>query len=293
MSLKSVDTYLKEEIESKLKIILSNRYIIEEILNGIQPDVVEDFISTYAGKEGRDVPVLYTMPQEYSDLRGAIYIGLKTGEANIPSIGNIEDTYSFKETGTKKVMVPVENYSPTRLCLRLGETAGEYYTQNISFASWDKAKLENDIITFNKKHNEALVGQEVEVVYTGKDSSAEKQSGTKKGFTTNEEYSVLALSMNMDIVRCLDQIIKAIFIMMRDNKQEQTSYVLQNLRFGQVDSLEVSNVDGAPNPETPQIIYGRETMVSYTVTHSLDIPYTSWVDNINLNLVGLEVGDNE
>ena len=46
--LPSIDTYLREEIKSKLKIILTNRYIIEEILKGIQPDVAENFIKKYA-----------------------------------------------------------------------------------------------------------------------------------------------------------------------------------------------------------------------------------------------------
>ncbi|WP_427189107.1 hypothetical protein, partial [Bifidobacterium longum] len=58
--LPSIDTYLREEIKSKLKIILTNRYIIEEILKGIQPDVAENFIKKYAGESGKEIPVIYT-----------------------------------------------------------------------------------------------------------------------------------------------------------------------------------------------------------------------------------------
>src|SRR5690606_32196336 len=122
----SVDTYLANEIESKLKIILSNRYIIEEILKGVQPRVAQNFMRAYYGENGREIPIVYTMPQEKITQRGAIYIGLREGEEDRPSVGNLEATYPFKESGLRKDLAVVQaTDDQSRLYLEVKEGIGE------------------------------------------------------------------------------------------------------------------------------------------------------------------------
>ncbi|BAN59565.1 hypothetical protein N374_gp212 [Bacillus phage phiNIT1] len=63
MALPSIDTYLYKEIAEKLEIILSNRYIIEEILKEVQPEVSTSFIERFTGDRRWEIPIVYTMPQ--------------------------------------------------------------------------------------------------------------------------------------------------------------------------------------------------------------------------------------
>jgi hypothetical protein len=275
--LPSIDTYLHDEIDSKLKIILENRYIIEEILKGVQPGVAESFMKAYVGENRREVPITYTMPQEKNDLRGAIYIGLREGEETNPSMGNIEDTYEYKEEGTLRQHCIVQyDEESERMYFELLEEVGEIVNiEGIAFAASDEVTIEGKRIYFNPVPN--ILGTPFMVHYTPKTG---EEVGMKKGFTATEHYSVLVVSTNMDTVRCLDLVVKAILIMMRSNREDNTAFLLQQLKFGQVEEINV----GRPNEE-PQILYGRESIVSYKTSYSLDSPILDTVlKQINLHI---------
>jgi hypothetical protein len=276
--LPSIDTYLYSEIEGKLEIILSNRYIIEEILKDIQPKISKNFIRAYFGEKGREIPIVYTMPQEKVTQQGAIYIGLREGEESSPSLGNIEDTYDFKEQGFVKDLAVVE---PTpemdRLYLEVDQEIGELFNvENLAFSKSDNVSIEDNRIYF--AYDESLVGAEFKVNYTATNGSKEK--GLQKGFTTKEHYSVLAISTNMDTVRCLDIIIKAIFILMRDNPKEKNNHLLQRLQFGQIEEIDTGR---SASEGVPELLYGRETIVTYTSSYSLDVPLLSQFEEIIVN----------
>lgn len=279
----SIDTYLYDEIESKLKIILANRYIIEEILSDIQPDVAENFIDTYTGDKGRDIPITYTLPQEKAMLQGSIYVALREGTESRPSIGNLEDIYAYKETGINKdkSLVQVTD-DGSKLFLEVNNPIGELVNvENLSFSASDKVSTEGNRVYFTKEQNESLLDHEFNVNYIG--TSNKNTQGLKKGFTSTEQYTIVALSTNMDIVRCIDLLLKAIFIMMRDNPEELNNHLLQNLQFGQIEELDVGKTDGSPSGKAPELLYGRETIVTYTVSYSLDDPILQKLKDILVN----------
>ncbi|MNP64537.1 hypothetical protein D3C76_1600410 [compost metagenome] len=86
----------------------------------------------------------------------------------------------------------------------------------------------------------------------------------------------------MDTVRCLDLIIKSILILMRSNPEELTSNLLQKVQYGQMDALDTGRMSV---DETPELLYGRETIVSYTVSYSLDAPILDTIlETIKLNV---------
>lgn len=287
--LPSVDTYLRDEIEHKLKIILENRYIIEEILKGVQDQTARNFIRTYHELK-REIPILYTMPQEKEDLRGSIYIGLKEGEEDAPSIGNLEDTYHFKEIGVITEVSKVKRYEEeeNRLYFELSNNIGELITiEGLIFAKSDNVVIKDNKIIFN--YDPMLEGLEFVVKYIATVSDEDKldygikqdEQGLKKGFTTLEHYSILVLSTNMDVVRCLDLLVKAILIMMRNNPEEQNNLLLQRIQFGQVEAIQTNQEETAK--ARPEILYGRETIVTYKVSYSLDMELDK-LEEITFNL---------
>ncbi|QIA28685.1 hypothetical protein [Phage f2b1] len=261
--LPSIDTYLYEQIESKLEIILTNRYIIEEILKGIQPKIAENFIRAYTGANAREIPITYTMPQDKEDQKGAIYIGLREGAESKTSLGNLEGTYENKELGMIKEAVTIEADEKKEHCiLQVSQPIAELNNvEGISFSIDDNVYTDKNKIYF--AYDPYFVGKTHNVNYV---ASGGDEVGLKHGFTTTEHYSVLVVSTNMDTVRCLDLIVKAILILMRSNPEELTSFLLQKLQFGQIEEIPVGT------ETTPEILYGRESIVTYTTSYSLDAP---------------------
>jgi hypothetical protein len=263
--LPSIDTYLYDQIESKLKIILSNRYIIEEILKGIQPSIANNFMRAYTGDNGREIPIVYTMPQDKESQRGAIYIGLREGQESNTSLGNLEGTYEFKDEGLHKESSTVQAEEGNERCFLEVELpiADLNNVEGLQFSRNDNVEVEGNRIYF--KFDSELVDLEFVVNYVALAPVGE-EVGLKKGFTSTEHYSILVVSTNMDTVRCLDLIVKAILILMRSNPEELTSFLLQKLQFGQIEEINVGS------DETPEILYGRESIVTYTASYSLDAP---------------------
>lgn len=290
MGLPSIDTYLHNEIEGKLKIILSNRYIIREILKGIQEDVARNFMRVYCGEKGREVPIVYEMPQDKITQQGAIYIGLREGRETSPSLGNVEGIYPerFKARGLmrdKAVIQATDEHD--RLFLEVDELIGELINvENIAFSASDNVTIEDNRIYF--AYDPDLIGMEFWVNYEAAEGFKNKpeikidEQGFQKGFTSTEHYSVLVISTNMDTVRCLDLIVKAILIMMRDNAEEQNNNLLQNLQFGQIEEIDTGRKSG--DGETPELLYGRENIVTYTVSYNLDVPFLNQLREIEVNL---------
>ncbi|APZ82537.1 hypothetical protein Goe7_c00740 [Bacillus phage vB_BveM-Goe7] len=273
----SIDTYLYNELESKLKIILSNRYIIEEILKEIQPGVAANFMKAYTGENAREIPIVYTMPQDKQTQKGAIYIGLREGEESKPSIGNIEGTYLFKEDGLRKeTAVVAATEDKSRVYLEVSSPIGRLNNvENLEFAASDHVTIEGTRVYFT--YDEELLDEMFIVNYV---ATKGDEAGLKKGFTTTEHYSVLVVSTNMDTVRCIDLIVKAILILMRDNQEESTNHLLQRLQFGQIEEIDV----GVPEGGSPEILYGRESIVTYTASYSLDIALQNILEEVRLKV---------
>lgn len=261
--LPSIDTYLYNELEEKMQIILSNRYIIEEILKSIQPDIAKNFIRAYTGDNAREIPIVYTMPQDKETQQGAIYIGLREGAESKTSLGNIEGIYEFKEDGMEREYSTIQAEEGNKRCYfevtyKIGDLNN---VEGIEFALSDNVHIEQNRIYFT--YDPALVGSTHRVNYI---SAAGEEVGLKKGFTATEMYSILVVSTNMDTVRCIDLIVKAILILMRSNDEELSSFLLQKLQFGQIEEVPVGTDDN------PEILYGRESIVTYTTSYSLDAP---------------------
>lgn len=276
----SIDSYLYNEIEEKLQIFLTNRYIIEEILKDIQPRVANNFMRMYAGEDApREIPIVYTMPQDKQTQQGAIYIGLREGEETDTSIGNTEDLYLYKQ-GAYRVEESLIHTTDDkqRLYFEVSKPIGELdVVKNFEFSREDNVTIEGNRVYFAYDPDLATILDPFTVVYT---ELAGEEVGLKQGFTATEYYSVLVVSTNMDTVRCLDLVVKAILILMRSNPEELTNNLLQRLKFGQIEEINLGREDGS----NPEILYGRETIVSYKTSYNLDAPLLDKLEKIMVNM---------
>lgn len=233
----------------------------------------------YTGTGAREIPIVYTMPQDKQTQQGAIYIGLREGEETNPSIGFMEDTYDFKEGGLQTDQATIQALPDnSKLYIEVSKPIGNILNiGNMTFAESDNVTIDGNRIYFT--YDQSLVGVGPLTVYYEDTLGAE--TGIKQGFTTTEHYSVLVVSTNMDTVRCLDLVIKAILIMMRSNPEEQTNQLLQRLQFGQIEAQDTGATGG---DGSPMLLYGRETIVTYRVSYSLDTAITNTLKNINVNM---------
>ncbi|AMW62668.1 hypothetical protein DIGNKC_95 [Bacillus phage DIGNKC] len=282
--LPSIDTYIKSEIEQTLGMLLGNRYIIEELLKEVQDSVRNKFIKAYVADEylqpaPKEIPIVYTMPQTKQQMQGTIYISLREGEESHTSLNNLESTYDNPEVRMRSKVCDVKILSDERMYFEVDyPVASMESVSNVTFTDKDNIVCEGNRIYFNYSPDlEGLGGFTVWYNEASIKANRVGEFGVRSGFTSTEHYSILVISTNMDTVRCLDLLLKAVLIYMRSKPEEQTNHLLQGIRYGQMEEL--NSKDGT---ETPEILYGRETIVTYTTSYSLDVPILEKIENIVL-----------
>ncbi|AEZ50435.1 hypothetical protein BCPG3_013 [Bacillus phage BCPG3] len=282
--LPSIDTYIHKQVQTTLEMLLSNRYIIEELLKEVQDSVRNKFIKAYVYDEllqnsPKEVPIVYAMPQTKQQMQGTIYISLREGEETHTSLNNLESTYDTPEVRMRSQVCDVKILSDERMYFEVDyPVASMESVSNVTFTDKDDIVCEGNRIYFNYSSDlEGLGGFTVWYNEASTKESRKDEFGVRSGFTSTEHYSILVISTNMDTVRCLDLLLKAVLIYMRSTPDEQTNHLLQGIRYGQME--EMNSKDGT---ETPEILYGRETIVTYTTSYSLDVPIKEKIDALVL-----------
>lgn len=272
----SVDTYVYTQLESKLKAILRHPKILQEALSGIDKKARDNFINTYSGdKPIREIQVSYHFPgmKENFDARYVVQMG--TGHETNRSIGSVESTFTFRE-GEEKLDYTVIMDGGEYLYFDVTSPVGQFHSTNIiSFAETDNLKVEDNRFTFRKWGNEQLVGSDIGVRYLSKIDPAEEEDpiGLKKGYSSNEEVEVTPLSNNMDTARCLDALLKVIMIIMLDNDEEKTGFLLQKTTFNAMQNI-ISDAD--------RLVFGRPLTLEYVVTYTVDYDLTRKISEVVL-----------
>ena len=85
-----------------------------------------------------------------------------------------------------------------------------------------------------------------------------------RGYRIQETVSVLIVSKNLDDIRAIDAIIKAVIVLMRADSESFTKYNLGSVSYSAPVPLE----DAAPG--TPKITFARELDFTYEVDYSMN-----------------------
>lgn len=272
----SVDTYVYHQLERNIKAILKHPDILAQALAGIDEKARTNFIKTYAGdRPKKEVEVSYQFPdvKETFDARYVVQMG--SGHETSRSLGSVEGTFTFRE-GEEAFEHSVIMDGGDRLYIELSQLVGLFHSaDNLSFSEQDNLTIEGNRINFRKSGNERLVGLQVGIHYLSKVDSGEEEDpvGLQRGYTSNEEIEVTPVSTNMDTARCLDAILKVIMIIMLDNREEKTGFLLQKLTFGRMMDI-VSDAD--------RLAFGRPLTIEYVVTYSVDYDLTQKLTSVIL-----------
>ena len=266
----SLDTYLYKEIKERLGIILSECYIINESLREIDKEARENFIDTFCGENPKkEIQVSYTFPQSKEQFDSArIVIAMGGSVETNKAIGGVQGTYTYEEDDFESETVIAERRE-NRLVLPTKKPVADYVNSpDISFAESDQLEITKDgVITFAYLGNEDLEGLSFRITYSSKRSNSDTQ-GLLLGYSSNDQISIVPISTNVDIVRCLDMLIRVILITMRDTPEEKIDYSLQSLEFGDLQPV-------IENGET--VVFGRPCTLGYKVTNSVSFDLNNQV----------------
>lgn len=274
----SLDTYMYRELKTKLVIILSRPTIVDEALADFDKEARDNFKRTYCGVDPkREVQVSYVFPQTKETFDARFVVQLGQSEQVNTSLGAVEGTFTFRETGAKTELATVAlDADSNRLYLEVDQAIGSYEgAENISFSEVDKMTIEGNRVFFRYAGNEGLIGLETYIYYTGKEVLAKDPKGIKKGYTSEDYIEVTPVSTNMDTARCLDAILKVILVTMLEDKEQKTSYMLQKASFGPMQNL-------IPEEEIDRVIFGRPLTLQYTVSNTVDFDFTKEINTIIL-----------
>lgn len=287
MGIPSIDTYLKKEIESLVKGILQDKYLTEYILADFDEEERNKFIQYYVEEgAGEDIPFTYTLPnQSIKGFTGSIWISLKQGAENDEesaigsNMGNYEKplgNHQVEQCIITEVELDGDLYSMIQTSLPLAYKPTILEISDLS--QWEID--EDDKRNFYFPYDEEWMGREVTVHYIdhrkSKDGTYKEDGGMNVGFRSTEAYSVIPISTNMLVVRCLDALVKASLIFMRTKAKELSDYQLQRLQFAELTERFESEGDNT------EILYGRETMVFYQTDYTLELPMIEKIEQVKL-----------
>lgn len=257
--IQSLDTYLYKEIEERLPIILNECYIIDEALKGLDSEAQKAFKDTYCGENAKEIKVSYEFPQSKEAFDARYVISLGGSQETAKSIGGIQGTFTFREDGVEKEVVPLVR-DGDRLIFKTSKKVGEFLNStNITFSVSDDFKVEDGVASFNYEYNEDLEGAEFDVSYQSL-ATDDKVQGYHKGYQAVETVGVVGISNNMDIARCLDAIWKLILITLRDNMEEKNDLMLQTVEFADMQPV-------IQDGET--LVFGRPCTLSYEINNTV------------------------
>lgn len=276
----STTTHVRQQLDEKLKILLDSSYIINVLLKEFEPYVVESFINKYVAtyddkgtrtKDGNPIKVITNYPQELPDGGVTIFVGMGDGKQSNSSIGQVEGEFTHDNGDPVREIVHFDSFDNDSFTLKLSNEVvqGSVTFRNmtiddnlISYSDTDHTKV---IIRLALEERQALnlsSDTEFDISYIPLESER-RLVGQSLGFTSQEVVQVVIMSANMDTLRIVDALVKASFILMRSDDEEQSGgYSLGTLEYGAIAPVE--GIDTTPN-----IIFGREIDVTYTVSYGM------------------------
>lgn len=276
--------------------LLKSKDTLNIILKQINDEARENFVKTFGGINPKEeVQVTFEYPNTKIDQKANIVISMGSAKEAKSYIGNVAGTFDYVEDQfeeREEAILQVDEES-NRYYLEMSKPVGELVqVQDISFSIQDNVQLEGNRIYFNRRGNEWIMDEFITETYSDTASDTENSTilvvnyvskiegingdpvGRITGFTANERVNISPLSTNMDIARCLDMLMKAVLIIMRDSVEENSMYVLQKVDFG---TMNLQIKQGDTN------VYGRTLTIAYTVDHTLEQELYRDIKNIKLN----------
>lgn len=284
----SLDTYVYSTLESMIPKVLKEDNLVRQTLMNVDEEAREKFITNFCGSNPKqEVGLSYSFPEKKINLMAILVIQSGSSSKVGSSLGGVESTFNYGEDGLVKEhgrIIEEVPEDPTKLKISLNHPIGEIQgVDKISFSlDEDQPYIQGSDIYFNKKGNEYLINlfggvdeegkphndYSLTVTYNKLDESRKGSHGANIGYTAKETVGITPMSVNMDTARCLDVLIHTLLVVMSQNVDEQSTYLLQDFKIGEMQQLafEFDNTGS-------QTVYGRPITVEYQVSNTINYYY--------------------
>ncbi|ASN67834.1 hypothetical protein UDOIXSUF_CDS0198 [Staphylococcus phage PG-2021_1] len=269
MAISSVDSYLLKEIKPRLRTVLDNCYIINEVLKDFDEQARNNFIESFCGKNAQhEITIGYNFPEFKTNHEAHYLIQLGQGQEVGTALGGVQGSY-FENSNNTYVENSVAQREGDKLVFTVSNPIHSVINvDDVVFAKDDDMKVKDNKIYFNYNFNEDYEGYNAIITYVEK---TDDTKGIVKGMNVEESITVVGLSYNVDVARCMDAVLRMILISMRDSIEEQQTFQLQKLSFGDLAPI----IDNGSD-----YIFGRPTIISYTSSSDLDYTITQEINKI-------------
>lgn len=291
MVMPSSVAHVRRSLKKTLSILLDKEEIMSELLKEYEPEIAKDFIKTYVNlykdgkriKDGKEMNVITTLPQESVDLDATFFIDMGEGSEDEQAIGNLINVYENDGDGTANIeqLTPVIDTAAGTVVLTTSALIGDLIDIKEFDIPRDNITIEDKKITLllgaQNIYNFGLLDEDFIVTVKYMPMTDKETFGTVRGYNVTEDVRVIMMSSNLNTLRIMDTLMKASLILMRNFDKEQETYALANASYSGN-----SPIDQDTLPNLPYPIYGRQVDITYHVTYGIDNRTTQILKDINL-----------
>lgn len=278
MSIELVDQHIVDEVNSLLKGILANPYIIkQEILSQLPNKIVDNFINTYGigkGNHGVEIPLYFAFPQTppKTAFLLAQFKGSQEDEDNAV-LGNYQGNLVSNDNGSlthEKLPVVVDG---KQAYLQPSKPIKSVYSipQTNVYEVRDNKVYIPYLPVYNKD-------SKFDLFYIIKEENTGQSYPI--GINTIEAVTIDFISNNTNTIRCLSGIFVYIETYLRKSLEDNGAVFLPSVELNGMDM--VQDVSTEENSLGGQQLYYRRLTVNYHVTQTIKQNMNQTLDKIIL-----------
>lgn len=296
MVMPSTVAHVRKSLTKILGVLLDSESVMVELLKEFEPEVAKDFITTYVNqyddngnriKDGKQIKLTTTVPQEQTDLDNLFLIDMGAGheDTESQSLGNVIGQYDYDGLATAKTerLQVVYNTNDEEAILKTSSKIGELVDIVEMSLVRDQIKVTGNIIKLDIPYEEAyelgLIGTPLDVTVKYMPATSNDYFGVVKGFEVDETVRIVMMSRNLDTLRVMDTLMKASLILMRGFDKESETYKLATAEY-----FDTAPVSENELPGLPSRVFGRQVEINYKVTYGMDSKVTKMLKSFDLHL---------
>lgn len=296
MVMPSTVAHVRKSLTKTLGVLLDSESVMVELLKEFEPEVAKDFITTYVNqydengnrtKDGKQIKLTTTVPQEQTDLDNLFLIDMGAGheDTDSQSLGNVIGQYDYDGLSTAKTerLQVFYNTDDEEAILKTSNQIGELVDIVEMSLIRDQIKVTDNIIKLDIPYEEAyelgLIGTPLDVTVKYMPATTNDYFGVVKGYEVDETVRIVMMSRNLDTLRIMDILMKASLILMRGFDKESETYKLATSEY-----FDTAPVSENELPGLPSRVFGRQVEITYKVTYGMDSKVTKLLKSFDLHL---------
>lgn len=272
MAITNIDSLILNQLNKTINMYLSNSKVLKKmLLQDLDEDIVNSFIHTYCtdnGNQGTEIPI-YTMFPNEPPTTAYILCQFEASEEDVEheSLGNVVGDFISGSSGqeiqeTLDIKVDDNKNAYVETTYPISEVLS--VVQVSKYNQTDTNKIE---IPYIDVYSDTSVLHKLTVFYSMKDENPLTNNNTLPlGVEMKEKAVIDFLSPNLDVLRCLQPIMLAANIYLKQQLEQNSNVHLPFVNLQGSDQVATLSADNSPNSQN---LYYRRMTITYKVTQAI------------------------